>query len=101
MNNERFYKTTSTIEKYRIYDDDKEDAYFISCDEHTVDCLTDLLNELNTENTKLKKALLFFIDVANTETSSRYSEDMENDCQKIFNCSHKKAQEKYGGWEYE
>ena len=45
MTEKRFYKTESTIEKYRIYDEDKEDAYFISCDEYTVDSIVDLLNK--------------------------------------------------------
>lgn len=49
MIEKRFYKTTSEIEDYRIYDDEEEDAYFISCDEHTIDCLVELLNELYEE----------------------------------------------------
>lgn len=54
MADERFYKTKSSIEDYRIYDNDLEDAYFISGDEHTVDCIIDLLNRLNDENQRLK-----------------------------------------------
>ncbi len=54
MIEKRFYKTTSEIEDYRVYDDEEEDAYFVSCDEHTVDCLVDLLNDLNNENQRLK-----------------------------------------------
>lgn len=54
MTEKRFYKTISEIEDYRVYDDDEEDAYFISCDEHTVDCLVGLLNELHDENKELK-----------------------------------------------
>ena len=49
MTEKRFYKTTSEIEDYRVYDDEEEDAYFVSCDEHTVDCLVELLNVLNDE----------------------------------------------------
>ena len=30
----------------------------------------------------MKKALLFFVDVANTECSSNWTEDMEKDCKK-------------------
>jgi hypothetical protein len=47
----RFYKQKSSIEDYMIYDDDKEDAYFVSCkDESNVDYLVKLLNNLHEEN---------------------------------------------------
>lgn len=59
MTEKRFYKTISEIEDYRIYDDEKEDAYFISCDERTVNDLVKLLNELYKENTQLKNKLKF------------------------------------------
>ena len=64
MTEKRFYKSESTIEDYRIYDEDKEDAYFISCDEHTAECIVDLLNkqderirELEKENEVLKDTI--------------------------------------------
>lgn len=57
------------------------------------------LNELSDENQGLKKALLFFVDVANTECSSRWDEDMEKDCQNLFNCSYEEAKEKYGDYD--
>ena len=57
MTEKRFEKTTSTIEKYRIYDNDREDAYFITCDEHCIDTLVDLLNELNEERLYFKREL--------------------------------------------
>lgn len=53
---------------------------------------------LKKENERIKQALLFFIDVANTECSSNWHEDMEKDCQKLFNCSYEEAEEKYGGY---
>ena len=60
MIEKRFYKTISDIGGNRIYDKDKENAYFISCDEYTVDGLMKLLNELHEENTRLKNKLKFF-----------------------------------------
>lgn len=57
------------------------------------------LNKLTEENEQLKQALLFFVDVANSECSSNWREDMENDCQKLFNCSYNEAKEKYGNYD--
>ena len=54
--------------------------------------------ELADENEGLKQALLFFLDVANTECSSSFEKDMEHDCQKLFNCSYNEAKKKYGGY---
>lgn len=49
MNNKRFEKFKSDITDYRIYDYEKEDAYFIDCDdESTVDAIVDLLNRQQT-----------------------------------------------------
>ena len=47
---ERFEKTKSDVADFRIYDYKNENAYFINSDEHTIDCLVDLLNELSDEN---------------------------------------------------
>ena len=60
--------------------------------------VVDLLNKLNDENEQLKQALLFFLDVANSECSSSFQKDMEHDCQKLFNCSYDEAKKKYGGY---
>ena len=47
MSEKRFELTKSSITDFRIYDNELEDAYFIDCkDEHTVECLVDLLNNL-------------------------------------------------------
>lgn len=61
--------------------------------------LEELLNTLHEENQELKKALLFFVDVANSECSSNWRKDMENACQKLFNCSYEEAKEKYGDYD--
>lgn len=46
MSKKRFEKSKSDITDYRIYDYEKEDAYFIDCDdESTVDAIVDLMNE--------------------------------------------------------
>lgn len=56
MIEERFEKSKSDITDYRIYDYEKEDAYFIDCDdESTVDAIVNLLNSLSKENEKLRK----------------------------------------------
>ena len=54
MTAKRFYKQKSSIRDYMLYDEDREDAYFISCDEHTIDTLVNLLNELHKEKEYLK-----------------------------------------------
>ena len=47
----RFEKSVALLSKlenttkFRIYDNEKEDAYFVIADEHTVDCLVELLNK--------------------------------------------------------
>lgn len=73
--------------------------YVYSDSEEEIKSLVDKLNAFVEENEKLKKALLFFIDVANVECSSNWVEDMEKDCQKLFNCSYEEAEEKYGGYD--
>ena len=56
MSEKRFEKSKSDITDYRIYDYEKEDAYFIDCDdESTVDAIVGLLNELSDENNILNK----------------------------------------------
>lgn len=60
MTVKRFELTKSDIKDFRIYDYEKEDAYFIDCDKHTGECLTDLLNELVDENEELKKEILWW-----------------------------------------
>jgi len=65
MTEKRFYKTSSSIEKYRIYDDDLEEAYFISCDEHTIDTLIELLNDQDQqikELTNFKNKVFSILD---------------------------------------
>ena len=57
------------------------------------------MGELEEENEQLKQALLFFLDVANSQLSSSFVKDMEHDCQKLFNCSYSEAKDKYGGYD--
>ena len=57
-----------------------------------------LISDLKDENQKLKEELFFFVDVANTASSSNWERDMEIDCQKLFNCSYREAEEKYNGF---
>ena len=64
------------------------------------DKATEKIKELEKENEQLKKALLFFVDVANTECSSNWTEDMEKDCKRLFNCTYEEAKEKYGDYEW-
>ena len=60
----------------------------------------DFVEDVCKENEQLKKALLFFVDVANAECSSNWLEDMEKDCKKLFNCTYEEAKEKYGDYEW-
>lgn len=56
MSEKRFEKSKPDITDYMIYDYEKEDAYFIDCDdESTVDAIVDLLNELCEENEQLRQ----------------------------------------------
>ena len=57
------------------------------------------IKRLTEENKQLKKALLFFLDVANGQCSSSFQKDMEHDCQKLFNCSYSEAKDKYEGYD--
>lgn len=57
------------------------------------------IDALTIENEQLKKALLFFLDVANGQCSSSFQKDMEHDCQKLFNCSYSEAKDKYGSYD--
>lgn len=63
MTAKRFYKQKSSIRDYMLYDEDREDAYFISCDEHTIDTLVNLLNELHKENNMLKSSNIEYEDI--------------------------------------
>lgn len=87
-------------EKRFIIDDDGivTDMVDLSMYIDNDDCC-EKLNELNDENRQLKQALLFFVDVTNSECSSNWQKDMENDCQKLFNCSYEEAKEKYGDYD--
>lgn len=78
MTEKRFYKTTSDIEDYRIYDDDKEDAYFISCDEHTIDCLVELMNKLDQRNKELEKILSLISEAESYRTENSVKEIIRN-----------------------
>ena len=61
MNDKRFEKSKSDITDYRIYDYEKEDAYFIDCDdESTVDAIVNLLNSLSEENDQLKQEIIVY-----------------------------------------
>ena len=61
--------------------------------------ICELLNELHEENEQLKKALLFFYDVANCECSTNWKGDMEKGCKRFFNCTYEEAKEKYGDYD--
>lgn len=67
--------------------------------EHCADVIATAMNEVIEENEQLKKALLFFLDVANSQCSSSFRKDMEHDCQKLFNCSYDEAKDKYGNYD--
>ena len=80
MTEKRFYKQKSTIEDYMIYDEDKEDAYFISCkDESNADYLVVLLNDLNDENNELKSELKIYRKVANCRNCDYHDYDCRED----------------------
>jgi len=88
---------------YDYLKENGEDLFNLKTEDYKI---CDLLNaqdkqikELEEENQQLKEALLFFVDVANCECSSNWDEDMEKDCQKLFNCSYKEAEEKYGNFD--
>lgn len=57
------------------------------------------IKELSEENEQLKKALLFFYDVANCECSTNWKGDMEKGCKRFFNCTYEEAEEKYGDYD--
>ena len=72
----RFELTKSSITDFRIYDNELEDAYFIDCkDEHTVEGLVDLLNNLQKENEQLKFQL---DECSNNKLYSRRELEKEN-----------------------
>lgn len=70
-----------------------------NCEMRIDDKLLELLNELHEENEQLKKALLFFYDVANCECSTNWKGDMEKGCKRFFNCTYEEAEEKYGDYD--
>ena len=80
---------------------DNEDKYTFATTFETATLINyrKALNELNDENEQLKQALLFFLDVANSECSSSFGKDMEHDCHKLFNCSYSEAKDKYGDYD--
>lgn len=61
--------------------------------------LQDLTDRKLKENEQLKKALLFFYDVANCECSTNWKVDMEKGCKRFFNCTYEEAEEKYGDYD--
>lgn len=63
------------------------------------DKATEKIKELEKENEQLKKALLFFYDVANCECSINWKGDMEKGCKRFFNCTYEEAEEKYGDYD--
>lgn len=74
---------------------EKENEQLKSCNGE----MEDYLARLEEENKQLKQALLFFLDVANSQCSLSFQKDMEHDCQKLFNCSYSEAKEKYSGYD--
>ena len=57
------------------------------------------ISKLKKENKELQQALLWYFDIAVSESSSTYDKDMEHGCQILFGCSHDEAEEKYAGFE--
>jgi len=71
-----------------------------SDDEDYIDWLSgqkavDVLNHFAEENEQLKKALLFYIDVALCETSSNFNKDFDNICNNVFSCSYNEIKPLY------
>ena len=57
--------------------------------------IADKLNKLEKENEHLKKALLFYIDVALCGTSSNFNKDFDNLCNNLFGCSYNEIKHLY------
>ena len=80
MSEKRFEKSVSdTNEDFRIYDNWKEDAYFISCDdEHTVECLVKLMNEqqdtINKQEKEIDRLRKEFVKVIARQIPNNYAE---------------------------
>lgn len=100
MTEKRFY-----IENERTIKDNQkyitENAYVFSYKSDAEE-VCDLLNDLSTnccrlekENEKLKKALLFYIDVSLCETSSNFYKDFDNICNNVFGCSYNEIKHLY------
>lgn len=72
MSEKRFEKSKSDITDYRIYDYEKEDAYFIDCDdESTVDAIVDLMNRQQSTINELRKKLKKYEDKEFERTQMR------------------------------
>lgn len=73
----------------------------LSDSEEAVEHYKKLLEERHEENLRLKEALLFYLDVATSLSSSRYDKDMDYWCKKLLDCNHKAAKKLYGHYQYE
>lgn len=99
MTEKRYYAHKHLLEENEVHD--KICHNFMKIDE-TVEHMNNYYwkyKQLKEENEQLKQALLFFLDVANSQCSSSFQKDMEHDCQKLFNCSYGEAKDKYGGYD--
>lgn len=73
--------------------------------------VNDIVNVLNyqesdkrkfqKENEHLKQALLFFLAIALTDSSTDYQNDADKWCNILFNCGYEEAKRKYGDFKYE
>lgn len=73
----------------------------LSDNEAGIEHLKIVLEEQHQEILNLKKALLFYLDVATSQCSSRYDKDMDYWCKKLLDCNHKAAKKLYGNYKYE
>ena len=93
--NERLQQRNNRLEE-KIQ---RERTSFIKTHERWSKEAENKIKELSEENEQLKKALLFFYDVANCECSTNWKEDMEKGCKRFFNCTYEEAKEKYGNYD--
>ena len=88
MSDERFELFKSDITDWRIYDNELENAYFIDCeDEHTVEMIVVLLNQLNDENEELRQKIkhCVYVDVDNGNGCMNCKYDIGSICS-ILDC---------------
>lgn len=106
MTGNRYYKK-DWGESYYIFDSNtiSEDEFEERVEYEGYDVFTDSLTgngiiDLLNENDKLKKALLFYLDIAISESSSNYQNDLDKWCNILFNCDYEEAKRRYGDFKY-